>query len=434
MINPLSLSKEERRKALLLAAYFFLVIMAFWVQKPLRTSKFIHFIGAKNIPYAKLGTAFLVLPVMLLYSALARRVARERIAVGACAVFALCALAFWALFRGTAPDWAHYAFFFYVDIYITVMLAVFWSFANDITPPDQARRIYGVVGTGGIVGGAVGSAVTGWLVGKLGAPPLLMLCVGLMAAMAALAWTLGQDPAHPQAARQESTASFKEALQGAALTLGSGYLLCIAGMVTCYEITSNIVDYQFSAAAGAAFPAEGELGAFLGKLSTANISLSVAVQLLFTSWVLRRFGPRVGVLVLPALLLLGSAAYLAVPLFAVAAFMFSSDGVFNYSVNQSSKETLYTPTDEATKYQAKAFIDMFVFRGAKGVSALIILGFNAVLIPAGWPAERLSFFALGFIGAWLLMARAAGRRFDNLIQSAPCPASPASPTNASASA
>ena len=434
MINPLSLSKEERRKALLLAAYFFLVIMAFWVQKPLRTSKFIHFIGAKNIPYAKLGTAFLILPVMLVYSAVVRRVRREHVAVGACAAFALCALSFWALFRTTAPDWAHYAFFFYVDIYITVMLAVFWSFANDITPPEQARRIYGVVGAGGIIGGAAGSAVTGWLVGRLGTPPLLLLCVAIMAAMAALAWALGRDPAHPQAARQETSATLKEALQGATLTLKSGYLLCIAGMITCYEITSNIVDYQFSAAAGAAFPLERELGAFLGKLSTANISLSVLVQLLFTSWVLRRFGPRVGVLVLPLLLLAGSAAYLAAPLFLTAAFMFSSDGVFNYSVNQSSKETLYTPTDEATKYQAKAFIDMFVFRGAKGVSALIILAFNALLIPSGWPAERLSLFSLFFIAAWVAMARVAGRRFDNLIQSGACQVSPASATNASSSA
>ncbi|MBI3298152.1 MAG: hypothetical protein HYZ75_08310 [Elusimicrobia bacterium] len=415
MINPLALPKEDRRKALLLASYFFLVIAAFWIQKPLRTSKFVHFIGAKNLPYAKLGTAFIVLPIMLGYSALTRRVRREQIALAACVLFAAGSLVFWRLFSGPSPDWAHYAFFFYVDVYITVMLAVFWSFANDITPPDQARRIYGVVGAGGILGGAFGSAVPGWLAGRLGPPRLLLICFAVMLLMSGVARVLaGTEKGTGAPPALEPGGDWKAAWAGAGLTLRTPYLLCIAGMICCYEIVSNFIDYQFSAAAGAAFTAEGSLTAFLGKLSTANIALSVLFQLVVTSYVLRRHGPRVGVLVLPVVLAAGSALFLALPVFPIILALFSSDAIVHYSMNQSSKETLYTPTDEATKYRAKAFIDMFVFRAGKGVSALLILLFNTVLAPAGWPARSLSAAALVFALVWLALARRAGRRFDEL--------------------
>ncbi|TBR16817.1 hypothetical protein EPO15_18340 [bacterium] len=413
MLEIFEIPKEERPKTLLLTLYFFLIIAAFWIQKPLRTSKFVKAVGVENLPWAKLGTAALILPVMMLYSAVIRRMPRGYAAFTCSLVFVGGSLFFWRVFSGQAPDWAHYTYFFYIDIYITVMLAAFWSLAHATTPPDQAKRTYAVVGAGGILGGAIGSAVTGWLVNRIGSSNLMLVCAAVLLSVAWISWKLSQMCALPMPA-PDPDPGFKRAVAGARLTFADPYLLSIAGMVACYEIVSNIVDYQFSAATAAHFSGEGDLAAFIGKLSTANIGVSVMVQILATSLILRRWGPRGGVMVLPVTLGVLSAAYLGIPTVAIAALLFSSDATFNYSINQTSKETLYTPTDEAVKYQAKAFIDMFVFRVAKGLSALMILFVNLKLKPAGWDAPRLSVISLAFVLAWAVLARKAGRRFDEL--------------------
>jgi hypothetical protein len=73
---------------------------------------------------------------------------------------------------------------------------------------------------------------------------------------------------------------------------------------------------------------------------------------------------------------------------------------------------LYTPTDAATKYQAKAFIDMFLMRLAKGVGALLILAWIVWMSPHGWGVAQLGMVSLPVIACWLIVARAAANRFD----------------------
>ncbi|MBW6479533.1 MAG: hypothetical protein K0B37_08905, partial [Bacteroidales bacterium] len=57
-----------------------------------------------------------------------------------------------------------------------------------------------------------------------------------------------------------------------------------------------------------------------------------------------------------------------------ATIMSVGDNSLNYSIQQSAKEALYTPTTRDVKYKAKAFIDMFVQRGAKAVSVFLNIG------------------------------------------------------------
>jgi AAA family ATP:ADP antiporter len=418
---------DARRRAFGLFVFFFLVIAAFWIQKPIRTSKLLTDVGPEALPLVKLGTALLILPVMLAYSGLAARYRRHHLVYCCTALFAAASLGFWWLLRGDGADarWTSYAFFFYVDIFNSVLVALFWSFANDLTSPDEARRTYGVVGAGGIAGGVAGSAVTGWTVEHLGAPNLLLICVALLAVIAALAWWLSHATTPPAESNAQPRASLREAIAGARLTMGSSYLLSIAALVFAYEIVSNVVDYQFNTAVAARYDSSAAMAAFLGRFSTASSAASLVLQLGLTSWILRHWGPRVGLLVLPVVLGLGSVGYLAQPLFVLIAATFFSDAALGYSLNQTTKEVLYTPTDTATKYQAKAFIDMFLMRLAKAVSSLLILGAMAWWLPGSETASQLAVISLVTVVAWLAVALRAGRAFERQRSADAAPASPA---------
>jgi len=405
------LNPEEKKKTALLFLFFFLVVAAFWIQKPLRTSRLLVSGGIVALPWAKMLSAASILPALVIYAALTRRLRALPRAVLVCAcsgAFAL-GLAAFASFGRAAPA-AAFAYYFFVDLFITVMMALFWSLAHESTPPAQARRIYALVGAGGILGGIAGSAFTGGLART--APPELMLWTAatLLAPLPFLAWAIG-----PPAQRDGNGGpSLQAAWQGAKLTSASPYLLAIASVVVLYEMSSTIVDYIFHALALDAFAEETLLTSFLGRLNAAIIGASVIFQLVLTGSLLRRQGPRGGLLVLPAAFAAGSLVFLAAPGLAAASLLFFSDGSLHYSVNQTNKETLYTPTTPQVQYEAKAFIDMFLFRFAKASSALLIATFNVWLLPRGWPLWSLSLVILLCLLLWVPAAALAGRGFDRL--------------------
>ena len=61
-----------------------------------------------------------------------------------------------------------------------------------------------------------------------------------------------------------------------------------------------------------------------------------------------------------------SSGFVLLPLLWVGSFLSIADNALNYSMNQSAKESLYVPTSPVEKYQAKAFIDVFVQRSGQG--------------------------------------------------------------------
>ena len=418
LVGFLGVDRSELGKVLLLFSFFFIVIATYWVQKPIRTSKFISAVGVEYLPLAKLSVTFIILPVVFLYSSMIKRCCRECLVTGCAIVFIMGSLIFWYLFNYELGNWVYFAYYIYVDIYNSVMVVLFWSFANDITPPDQARRIYGFVGAGGILGGLVGSALTGWTVQFIGANNLLLVCSGMLTTIVIFSWMLMHQCSLPVPTinRKQPPISWEAAIAGARITLRSPYLIGIAVIVSCYEFVSTIVDYQFSFAVAKLFVQEEALAAFLGKIGSGTVVLAIFIQVIFTTFILRRYGPKLGLLILPVIMGLGSLFFLAFPFFAFAAVLFASDNSLHYSVNQTSKEVLYTPTDEATKYQAKAFIDMFLSRLSKGFSSLIILICNLFLIPFGFQNHYLAILSLIIIIAWVVMVYFAGSRFFELAK------------------
>jgi AAA family ATP:ADP antiporter len=134
------------------------------------------------------------------------------------------------------------------------------------------------------------------------------------------------------------------------------------------------------------------------------------VQLFLTSFVMTRLGLTVALSVLPLMVLLGSAGFLAFPALWLGSFLNTADNGFNYSINQSAKETLYVPTTRDEKYKAKAFIDMFVQRFAKVLAVGVSLAITTVF--ADFSIVRwLSVFTLLILLFWFLAVRYAGREF-----------------------
>ena len=416
--------REELPLALLMFGYFFLVITSFWILKPLKKALFIeyydgdgldvlstHLTAAQAELLAKVLNMVVAFFAVIVFTALSRRLHRQQLTLTFSAFFIAGYLVFSTLLASPV-DLAVWSFYLFGDLYSTLMVATFFAFLNDSMTQDSAKRLYGLVGLGGVTGGVFGSTVVRIHIDSLSHAQWLWLCTGLALVIAAVAVIAGKRvegvPTATPAATERPRGSV--ATEGARLVFASPYLLSIVAIVGLYEVISTIIDFQFTATI-AHYLSGPAIGAQFALAYSITNWVSLLVQLFLTSMVMSRFGVGIALLVLPATIALGSSAFVMFPILWIGTLLTTADNGFSYSINQSAKEALYVPTSSAEKYRAKAFIDMFVQRFAKAVAVLISLGLT--LYFSKFESIRyLSIITLVLLVVWVFAARYAGRRFE----------------------
>lgn len=437
--NPLksvfTVERSELPFALLMFGYFFLVITSFWILKPIKKSLFIeHYdqsgfdllgwqmLASQAELLAKVLNMVVAFVAVVVFSWLANRYRRQQLTF----IFTGFFLASYVAYTLVVKNPGHltvWSFYLFGDLFSTLMVATFFAFLNDSVTPDAAKRLYGLVGLGGVTGGAVGSLVVARFIGSVDLLGWLWIAFGVGLAILLVAFAAGRlaaraasDLPPPAAANPGPEGGGSPALEGARLVFRSRYLLAIVAIVGIYEIVSTILDFQFTSTI--AHYLEGPaIGAQFATVFAITNVVALAVQLVFTSLVMTRFGVGVALLVLPLAILGGSAGFMILPMLWFGSLLNTADNGFSYSINQSAKESLYVPTTKDEKYKAKAFIDMFVQRFAKALAVGVSLAVTAIF--QDFESVRwLTAVTLPLILVWIFAARYAGRRFAEMTRPA----------------
>ncbi len=432
---------EERPIAILMLGYFFLVITSFWILKPIKKTLFITHYATTGLDFlgetftapqaeqlAKVLNMVVAALAATVFALLARGLRRQQLTYVFTAFFVV-AYGVFALWLQSPSGPAVFSFYLFGDLFSTLMVATFFSFLNDSMSSDAAKRLYGVVGFGGVLGGAFGSSAVSVWINAFGVATWLAIAAAIGAIIVVIAWAAGRQvdrrvrpasasptprgPIDSGGAVAGAADVGNPALAGARLVFRSRYLLSIVAIVGLYELASTILDFQFTAAVVEFAGGEDERDQYFASVFAITNWLSMIIQLLLTSFVMRRFGLATALLVLPCAIAVSSMGFFAVPALLTGSLLSISDNAFSYSINQSSKEALYVPTSVEEKYQAKAFIDMFVQRVAKALGVGINLVVTGVFVGfAGIPS--LSFVVLPIVGLWGFAGLYAGRRFRAL--------------------
>lgn len=422
------MSPRERLKAALLSGWFFLMITTLWLLKPIRSASLLSHLGSGETPYVRLGSVVFVGVVVAIYSRVVDRFTRLNVARGASLVFAGVLVVFWAALTlgGEAlgsQGWFVWSVFILVDVYSTVMVGIFWTYVNDVVTRDEADKLYGPLGVGGIVGGATGGLIVDVLVKSVGHVNLLMLCAALGVASAALVTATERKLAPPPrviATKDERTVD--DAFAGLRLVAKNHYLLLIVGVVVGYEFASAMTDFVVNVIFERAFTGQDEIAKMFGRLGWIVSGTALLTQLLLVPVMLPR--KRIALLIPPIAMLMATIGLAIVPVVAIAFVLSAADRGLNYSLQQVTKETLYVPLTDAEKYKAKAFIDMFVDRAGKALSALALL---VVIRGMGVSLEASLAVAGGSLLVWLVSAHYLGLAYDKTVARAQPPPAPGTP-------
>jgi ATP:ADP antiporter, AAA family len=425
----------EGLTALLLLLNVFLLLTAYYLLKTIREPLILTIPGGAEVKsYSAAATAGLLILIVPLYSLLASRVSRVKLINGVTLFFILCLVAFFVLSRANVPIGV--AFFIWVGIFSLMVIAQAWAFANDIYTVEQGQRLFAIVGFGAALGAIVGSFATGQLVKVFGPYPFMLGAAGILGVCMVLTSiinvrekrTAAATPS-PTGVEAETDAAGDQPMHGRggfALVFADRYLLLIAVLMVIYNLVNTNGEYilgrtvvsLYAAAHGAAaiggLDEKKVIGEFYGNFFTVVNILSALIQAFAVSRVIKYFGVRVALLVLPVVAMIGYATMAFVPLIAIVRGAKLAENSLDYSLQNTTRNALYLPTSRDAKYKAKQANDTFFVRFGDVISAGVVFAGTTWL---GFAARQFALVNVGLIAVWLILAVAIGRRYGKLAKS-----------------
>ena len=400
----------EFRRVVLGFFSFFLAIFGYYVLKPARDSLFLEHLGAKSLPYFYLASPIFLLAAVAVYRRMVDRLGRRALVLSVYAVAVGCALLFWLLYRLGLPHVTP-AFYVWLSVFNLFVVLMFWTVANDVFSPEQGRRLYGFVGAGGIAGGMAGGWATDLLAVRLGTVDLLAVAAAIWALCAASTLALLRETREARGAARPG-AAHGAAQPATALSWGERlgflrdpYALAIAFVVAGGTFLGTVFTLEFNSALGSVLTVRDARTAYFGFLYFRMNLIGLLIQVFITPFVHRTWGPGAGLAFLPVAFLGVIGMISGTPELGMLGLTYISVGSLAYSINQSSRELLYVPTDRDFRWKAKAVIDAFCFRLGDAVASALALALGALAVTTRWLFLPGIAIALGWLAAAMWLER-----------------------------
>ena len=423
--------------------YINLALTIFWILKPLKKTLFIglydgdqtfnlgsmEMLGSSAELLAK-GMNLLIAFMLVVFLTLVTRLAKRQRLTYCCMGLIIAMTFYFSLQINEPSESTVWLFYWFGDLYISLILAAFFSFLHDTVDLRNAKRLYGFIVLGAVSGGAVGSTYfRGWIE-EMNNQQWLHTIIGIGVVICLLAfaagWMAKSIPHHEPIPSPNDIPKkkFNAAIEGASLVFKSRYLIAIAGIVGFYEITSEVLDYQFTAMTERFVPKE-DIGSHFGTVYAIGNIAALVVQLCFSIFAAGFPKYRIHwiLLALPLAVALSSLFFIIAPILLAASLLKISDSTFAYSVNQTGRETLYNPLSRQEKYVARAFVEVFIQRTGK-VVALLIAFLVPMFLNTRNEAGQLETSLLGLqllggftciiFAIWLYCVKIVGRKFESL--------------------
>lgn len=425
------LSPEDLKKFSLLSLGFFFIIGSWWPLKTLKDTLFLTMVGPQYQPTAKSVSVFLFFPLVLFYSFLVDFVSKEKLIYIFTFFYGILGLVFVYFMSdpqiGIPNTIAHpsrlFGWLFYVfsESYISLILAVYWSFVNDITTPESAQKGYGMLMFGNQFGGFLATLIGNYYsrdaaLFTVRAPRMafvsicMFFLVGIIVFLVTHLLPKENFQGYAATARRHPHEEQVSFFDGLRVLFTNPYIMGIFGVIFFQEIIGSVMTYQMQLLASSTYPSAGELNRFLFDFGLAVQMIAALFALFGTSFFQRRFGIALCLLAYPALLAALVVWYWYAPALEVIFCTLLVAKALNYALNQPAKEVLYIPTSRTIKYKSKAWIDMFGLRFAKWMGSEV----NKVI---GSSISGVGIFSLGIIGLWAFMSRLLGAAYDKAVKS-----------------
>lgn len=427
IINALwgDLSGDELKKYLYLALGAFCLIGSFWPLKPLKESVFLNMVGSSYLVSAKYLSVIVTLVLVLFYTKLVDYFKKQNLIYAVLGFYSLIGLIFVFLLghptlgvanHETSPyRLVGWSFYLFVESYLTMINALYWSFISDISTDESAKKGYGMIIFGSQTGGLLFSFVGRVLVGDITAhqvriPLIVFISILMFISLGITVWLLTHQVAPSQLEGMKITAYKKIGFfEGFKSVFTSAYMGGLFALIFLQEAITTVMGIELNRMVEVTYAIQELRTKFFFDYAVMLQFIACSFAFLGTSYVHRKFGTRACLVAFPVGLLGCALAYFLLPhLYVIVAFMLLIKSL-HFALNQPVKESLYIPTSRDTKYKSKAWIDMFGMRGSK------LVGANISKVVTGSTASVSGFVVAGLL-LWTFLSYRIGSRNEEAIR------------------
>lgn len=418
----------EAKRALLMTLNIFLILTAYLIAKVVREPLILSGGGAELKSYASVFQVVILFGAVQLFGWLASHLSRRKLINYVTLFFVACFLLFYLALVTIGP-WNGIVYFLWVGIFSLMIIAQFWSFANDIYSPEQGKRLFVLLAFGASAGGVFGPMLASLIMDLVGVYNLLLVSAGILLVSLVLTNYIEAGVVrNPNTPSDETTPQPEEpqmSKEGALkVVFQNKYLLMIAFLILIINFVNTTGEYilgssvQQAAAELAAAPGAEEgvdkayIGKFYAKFFTIVGFAGLLLQLLVVSRILKYLGVRFAIMALPVIAL---GAYLSIaffPILLVVRWCKTAENATDYSLNNTVRHILFLPTTKEEKYKAKVAIDSFFQRAGDVLSA------GLVFVGVTWLSFSILHYAgvcLVLVAIWMILAFMIGKENKRLV-------------------
>jgi AAA family ATP:ADP antiporter len=404
----LDIRPGEGLPVLLTFLYVAIVVACYLLAKPIRKGIFLGQYGPYALVYVYAAVPIALSLFVPAYARVVARFGARAVAIGTLVFFASNVLVFWYLFRFHPFFLLPGIFYVWVNCFGVIAPVQAWSFANSLFDTRQAKRLFGLVGSGASFGAISGGLLARELVDRVGGTINLMFVLAALILSAAAVVAIAGLKLRRRGLRTGRRAARHDFMETLRRIRETPYLRLMAALVFFVALATQWTAFQFDIVANARFG--GDRDALTRFFGTFNFTIGIAsflVQLVLTGRTLRRFGLAVTILMLPLTLGIGSVFILLVPAFWPVLLTNAGDQGLRFSLDKATYELLYLPIPHAGRTAVKHTIDIVVSRFADAVGGVLLgvatQGF--FLLPGmGLGLQGTAAINLAVIGAWIGVA------------------------------
>ncbi len=423
---------NDFKVTLVALAYFFFVICSYYVIKPIRESLALE-LGAENIPLLNIVSMASLVVVNAVYSLIVGHFKRDIFIPFITRFFAVSLLCFWVVFSfilpipgsepaafnkpGTATETAEKveaaenidqtsqnanklpatsfsgrdrqltlpkiiaigSYYLWVNMFSLMAVSMFWSFMNDVFSVAQSKKLYAIIGYGGLVGGLAGSALTTVLVKHTGTPNLFILAIVLLYPSIWCMQYIHRNHYRPEGIPEEENKPVVPAhpprpWDGLLAVSKNFILILMAFEMFFYTFSTTLFSQQFNHLLETELSSINQRTAFVANIYGHINVVSLITQFVVTKLIMLFANPIYGLLILNLVQTAGTLLMLRSPSLTIISWTIITRYALNYSTGRVLRELIYIPLDREAKYQGKGFIDTVIFRFGDGLSSAVIFG------------------------------------------------------------
>lgn len=458
------------------AALAFL-LCSYYLVKPMRDSRFFVYFADDQLARFMLFTPLFSLAVTKAFSACVGRVQRYRLMSYTYLLVALIMFLFFFFLPRTGA-WTTAAFFFFASVYFTLVLSILWGVFNTLFHAEQAERSFGFVSLGATLGSLLGSRLSAWMARPEAGLQDYALLVAIATLLIALALTLWNARiSEPQQGRASSAKSSKVSrgwddikqlltnpyVRGIAMMVfGLAFVGTMVHLQTYPQIARAVAQNSYRETFGALDPQqvhfeniytlkeikkeqqqetlqalwptqsaasladsyrayqsdfEGRTRQFFSNVNFYQGLLGVFLLVVVARLLFKFVGLRFTVLILPLVFSCAAIALMFSPDLFVLQMILVVGGALNYSLNNATKELLYTPTSESVRFQQKPLIEGPTMRVGDVTASVINIAMSSFLgtaLALSLNAQNRFLLGIGVAVAllWMLAIWRTGARYD----------------------